>query len=230
MAWLCSTQRALPAPGSSGSLTKTPSHLEFARWPEGASLPPPGHPFWCAAARASQPRTRAIAALRPPAACSPGGPSFCRHRRVLRRLLTRVVACRRNQPHAADVAAQALASLRRDKQNCEAQLATALDARNMNRSAFDKLTATLAAVQARPSRGRSATPRARARAHRRARATRLRGAEAAEATAAPKSPAACRPTQKARATQRAARAEARAPPAAATTRRSCRTCAASTSR
>ncbi len=44
MAWLCSTQRALPAP----SLSKTPSHLEFARWPEGASLPPPGHPFWCA--------------------------------------------------------------------------------------------------------------------------------------------------------------------------------------
>jgi hypothetical protein len=230
MAWLCSTQRALPAPGSSGSLTKTPSHLEFARWPEGASLPPPGHPFWCAAARAPQPRTRAIAGLRPrmqPLALP--GPSFLPpSARAAPCLLTRVVACRRNQPHAADVAAQALASLRRDKQNCEAQLATALDARNMNRSAFDKLTATLAAVQARPSRGRSATPRARARAQRRTRAARQRGAEAAQRRPS-QSPAARRPTQKAHATQQ--RADARSPSRRRhVTRRSCKTCAASTSR
>jgi len=58
---------------------------------------------------------------------------------------------------------QALASLQRDKQNLEVKLGTAVDGRNVQRSACDKLQATLGAVQARlkpqaQSQGRPASP------------------------------------------------------------------------
>jgi hypothetical protein len=48
---MCSTVRAgqpVSRASSASSLHSLSSRLEFATWPDGAALPPPGHSFWCA--------------------------------------------------------------------------------------------------------------------------------------------------------------------------------------
>ena len=144
---MCSTVRAgqhVSRSTSASSLHTTPSRLEFASWPDGAALPPPGHSFWCVCRR--------------PAAASVDSPepragevhtSFLTHTLPSLPVLSLYASqLPRKQAHAADVAIQAITSLQRDRHNLEVQLQGAT-----GKAANERLQQTLNAVQARAGGG-----------------------------------------------------------------------------